>query len=86
MADISSYKFPFREVAELLIRKQGITSGLWLPVINFGVGNVSARSDQGNDSPGLIIGIEAISLVKVEPGSPQANLSFTIDASTLAEA
>ncbi|MEN5342672.1 hypothetical protein ABE599_03120 [Achromobacter mucicolens] len=85
MADIASYKFPLREVAEALVRKQGIKSGLWTVIVNFGVGNVTARTDKEQDNPGIILGIEALTLIKVEPGNPQADLSYTIDASSLSD-
>ena len=46
MAEVKTYVFDYKEVAEALIKQQGIHEGLWGVYMEFGIGaaNIPTRS------------------------------------------
>ncbi|MBM4329365.1 MAG: hypothetical protein FJ118_19650 [Deltaproteobacteria bacterium] len=38
MAEATQYTFNFKEIAELLVKKQGLNEGIWGIVVKFGLG------------------------------------------------
>jgi len=43
MADVQTYVFNYKEVAEALIKKQGIHEGLWVIYMEFGIAGANIR-------------------------------------------
>src|SRR6266545_3683109 len=84
MAEADRYMFDFKELAEALIQKQGISKGLWGIAIEFGLAatNVPVGPDQGEGpaiSPAAISIVQKIGIQQF----PKAN-NLTVDASTVA--
>lgn len=69
MAEATQYKFDLAEVAELLIRKAGITEGLWTIGVNFNIGVAVAGPDKDNVRPSALISVDQLVLTRaMEPG------------------
>jgi hypothetical protein len=74
MAEVTNYLFDYKEVAEALIKKQGIHEGLWHIAIEFGFGAQNIRTPNGF-APAAIIPVNKIGLVR----TPDAS-NMTVDA------
>jgi hypothetical protein len=73
MAEPTQYSFPLREVAELLIRTQGLHEGSWALSLQFSVsiGNFGVAPAEGK--PGALIVVDSLQLVRQtnpQPGTP----------------
>jgi hypothetical protein len=80
MAEATQYSFGLLEVAETLIKKQGIHEGKWVIAVEFSL-NVGLMGAAPTDlKPGVMILANSVQLLKAQEGSP-ANL--TIDASVI---
>ena len=77
MAEVTSYAFTHKEIAELLIKKQDIHEGLWSMTVEFGLGatNVAAGPDDPNMSPAAITIVKRIGIQRQEQQNP-----LTVDA------
>ena len=66
MAEITKYDFSLREVVEALIKQQGLHSGIWKLIAEFGLGatNIGPNSDELN--PAAIIPLVKLSLAKTD--------------------
>lgn len=60
MAEANNYTFDFQELAEILVKQQGITEGLWGIYIEFGLGAANINTEPG----GKILRPAAINLVQ----------------------
>jgi hypothetical protein len=49
MAEVNSYGFDYKEVAEALIKKQGIHEGLWGIYMEFGLGTATINPGLSQD-------------------------------------
>jgi hypothetical protein len=74
MAEVTNYLFDYKEVAEALIKKQGIHEGLWHVAIEFGFAAQNIRTPNGF-APAAIIPVQKIGLVR----TPDAS-NLTVDA------
>jgi hypothetical protein len=74
MAEVTNYLFDHKEVAEALIKKQGIHEGLWHVAIEFGFGAQNIRTPNGF-VPAAIIPVNKIGLIR----TPDAS-NLTVDA------
>lgn len=74
MAEVTNYLFDYKEVAEALIKKQGIHEGLWHVAIEFGFAAQNIRTPNGF-APAAIVPVQKIGLVR----TPDAS-NLTVDA------
>jgi hypothetical protein len=74
MPEVTNYLFDYKEVAEALIKKQGIHEGLWHVAIEFGFGAQNVRTPLGF-APAAIIPVQKIGLTRTDVVS-----NLTVDA------
>jgi hypothetical protein len=66
MAEASQITFSFKEVAEALVKKQGLHDGIWSINVNFGIQGTNAGPNENDLKPAAIIPILQIGLQKVD--------------------
>jgi hypothetical protein len=76
MAETKSISFDFKEIAELLVKNQGIHEGLWAIYVEFGIGAGNVGPSPEELKPAAIIPVMKLGIQRVEEPS---NLS--VDAS-----
>lgn len=81
MAKPDLFKFTYQELAELMIRELGISEGLWMIYMRFGIGAANAGAGPEDLRPSAIVPVLEIGLQRSEEPS---NLS--VDASTVSKA
>lgn len=69
MAEATQYSFPMREIAELAVKKAGVTSGKWSIGVNFmiHVGNMGMPPDN-QARPSASVMVDTINLVRIPDG------------------
>jgi len=80
MADADRYTFTYKEIAEALVKQQGIHEGLWGIYVEFAIAaaNVGA-TPEGNDLvPAAIVPVQKMGLQRF----PEAN-NLTVDAAVV---
>jgi hypothetical protein len=76
MAEPTQFVFAHKEIAEMLVHKQGLHDGLWTLGFQLGMGNTLAPSPTGGDPvPAVVVSILSIALQKADKDGP-----MTIDA------
>jgi hypothetical protein len=77
MAEVKNYIFDYKEVAEALIKKQGIHEGLWGIYMEFGIaaGNIPAGPSEQVLLPAAIVPVVKIGIQRFDKPS-----SLTVDA------
>jgi hypothetical protein len=75
MAEASQITFSFKEVAEALVKKQGIHEGIWSLSVNFGLQATNMGPSEGDLKPAAILAILFIGLQRMDK---ETNL--TVDA------
>ncbi|RUV39974.1 MAG: hypothetical protein E5X23_06535 [Mesorhizobium sp.] len=88
MAEPTQYSFTLQELAELLVRKQGITEGRWAVGFDLSIGVGIMGPNEVDARPGAMIQISGVNISKVPPDSPaNANEAvFIVDAAALPSA
>ena len=76
MSNVTQYQFELREVARLLLKKQGISEGLWTIGMNFGLAPVLAGPEPGKERPSMLVSVDKILLTRANEAGP-----MTVDAS-----
>jgi hypothetical protein len=66
MADIQSYSFNFKEVAEALVKHQGLHEGIWQLAFEFGFSAINAGPNVNDLRPAIINTMVKVLLTKVE--------------------
>lgn len=66
MSEPSQYTFKWKEVAELLVKKAGLKSGLWQISVQFGFGALNAGSNDEDLKPSAIVGVIGLALSKAD--------------------
>jgi hypothetical protein len=80
MAEVTQYAFGLLEVAETLIKKQGIHEGKWVIAVEFTL-NVGLMGAAPPDiKPGVMVLANSLQLLKAQDGAPPG---LTIDASVV---
>jgi hypothetical protein len=74
MAEATNYLFDYKEVAEALIKKQGLHEGLWHIGVEFGLAAQNIRTPNGF-APAAIIPVNKIGLSRTEEPN-----NMTVDA------
>lgn len=79
MAD-ARYNFTHQEIIEALLRKAGITEGIWQLGVEFGFAASNVASDEKGEElkPAALIAVNSLTLSSAEKPS-----SLTVDASKL---
>jgi len=72
MAEASQITFSFKEIAEALVKKQGLHEGIWTLNINFGLQATQIGPNESTLTPAAILVVLTIGLQKVEK---ETNLS-----------
>jgi hypothetical protein len=76
MAEPTQYIFAHKELAELLVKKQGLREGMWTLAFQVGMGNTVAPSPTGGDPvPAVVVSILGVALQKADKEGP-----MTVDA------
>jgi hypothetical protein len=77
MAEARQYIFSHKEVAEALVKQQGIHEGLWGIYIEFGIGaaNIGATPEGDNVVPAAIVPIQKMGIQRFDEPS-----NLTVDA------
>jgi hypothetical protein len=79
MAEPKLIKFSYKELAELMVKQQGITEGHWGVYMRFGIGAVNAGETPETAVPTAFVPVLEIGLQRFDGPGPLA-----IDASKLA--
>lgn len=72
MSEIGIYNFSFKEVAEALIKQQGLHEGIWTIAVQFGIGAANMGPTEEQLQPTAIVPVIKIGLAK---GDKEGNLS-----------
>jgi hypothetical protein len=72
MAEASQISFSYKEVAEALVKKQGLHEGIWGVFVKFGLQATNIGPNESDLKPAAILGILEIGLQKLEK---ETNLS-----------
>jgi hypothetical protein len=75
MAEINNYTFNYKEVAEALVKAQGIHEGLWCISLEFGLGATNFGPNEMELKPAAIVSVLKIGLQRQ---TKETNL--TVDA------
>ena len=75
MPEADRLLFELRELAEVLVKSQGIREGLWGIYVEFGLGAANVPTGPGQVTPAAINFVQKIGIQKF----PEAN-SLTVDA------
>ncbi len=76
MDNATQFQFELLEVAKILLKKQGIKTGIWTIGVNFGVLATHAGPSPDIIRPSMVVSVDKLVISKVdEPGA------LTIDAS-----
>jgi hypothetical protein len=76
MPEPSQFMFSYREIAEILVKKQGLSEGIWSLSVNFGMQATNIGANESDLKPSAVVAILSIGLQKVDK---ETNL--TVDAS-----
>jgi hypothetical protein len=78
MADVQTISFDYKEVAEALVKKQGLREGIWQLAFEFGFAAMLAGPNQMELKPTVIIPLSKVVLTKVEKEN-----NLTVDAAKI---
>ena len=78
MAEVKQITFSYKEVAEALVRKEGLHEGLWGIFVEFGIhgANIGTDPEKGDLMPAAIVPILKLGIQRFEEES-----QLTVDAS-----
>jgi hypothetical protein len=80
MAEPQIFKYSYRELAEMMIKKQGLREGFWGIYVNFGIGATNIGPTPEAFVPAAIVPVLEVGLQRFE----QPN-GLTVDAATVWE-
>lgn len=70
MAEISQYKFDLKEVAQVLLEKQGVTSGKWTIGFGFNIAGAEAGPNPDAIRPSMVISVDHFLMTAAEKDGP----------------
>ncbi|MBR0735779.1 hypothetical protein JQ581_02470 [Bradyrhizobium liaoningense] len=70
MADPTQYTFDLQEVAEALVKKQGLTSGRWTLGVEFNFTAMMAGASSTEIKPSALVQVSRLQLIQVGPDTP----------------
>ncbi len=75
MAEIEKLAFEHREIAEALVKHQGLHEGIWGVTVEFGFNATNIGSSEADLAPSVIVAVLKIGLLKFPKES-----NLTVDA------
>lgn len=78
MAEPTLIAFKFDELAEILVKNQGIHDGLWGVFVRFGIGAANVATPNGEMRPTALVPVLEIGLQKFDEAS-----NLTVDAAKI---
>ena len=77
MAEPRQYVFSYKEIAEALVKQEGIHEGLWGLYIEFGIGaaNIATTPDSNDTTPAAIVPLQKLGIQRFDEAS-----NLTVDA------
>jgi len=78
MAETKQITFTYRELAEMMVRRAGLTEGLWGIVVRFGISAANVGQSPEDILPAAIVPVLEIGLQRAEEPS-----RLTVDAAEL---
>ena len=81
MAKVQRYSFTYPEIAEALIKQQGIHEGLWAVFLDFGLEAANVRPPDGSEGdflPAAIVLVQSIGIQRFRDGN-----YLTVDAAVV---
>jgi hypothetical protein len=87
MPEASEYKFTLPEVASLLVKQTGLTSGLWQLNVEFGFGAATAGPTPTDVKPTAMVAVQRLGLTRLPADATpeQSKSALTVDASKLTD-
>lgn len=79
MAEAKQISFSYQELAELMVRKAGVTEGLWGIYMRFGIAGANVGQGPEDISPTAIVPVVEVGLQRFEEPS-----RLTVDAAEVA--
>jgi hypothetical protein len=79
MSNAIQYQFDLSELAEMLLKKQGIKEGLWSLGAQFSLAAANAGPDPSKVMPSMIVSLDKLRLSRTE----DASAPLTFDAAKL---
>ncbi len=79
--ETKQFKFTYQELAELMIQKLGLSEGLWIIYMKFGIGAANAGAGPEDLRPTALVPVLEIGLQRADEPS-----NLTVDASTVSKA
>lgn len=70
MAEIAQYQFSFKEVTEMLVKRQGLHEGVWAIGFNLNIGTGLMGNGPEQIFPSAMVQITSAILTRVEAGQP----------------
>jgi hypothetical protein len=70
MENATQFQFEILEVGKLLLKKQGITQGMWTVGVNFAIGVTNAGPNPETIRPSAIVSVDKIVLSRAEGPGP----------------
>lgn len=75
MAEVTQYLFSFKEIAEALVKRQGIHEGIWGVYMEFGIQGLNAGPDEDSLLPSALVPVRKLGLQRF----PKEN-ALSVDA------
>jgi hypothetical protein len=80
MPETRTIKFSYKELAELMVKKQGLKEGFWAVYLRFGIGGANVGPTPDAIVPTALVPVLELGLQRVEELGP-----LSIDASKVGE-
>ena len=80
MGEITNYKFDFKEIVEVLIKKENIHEGIWGIYLEFGIqgANINTTPEKDTFLPAAIVPVVKIGIQRLEKEN-----NLAVDASKI---
>lgn len=77
MAESRNYIFSYKEIAEALVKQQGIHEGIWGIYVEFGIGaaNIGSTPESNDAVPAAIVPIQRMGIQRFDEAT-----NLTVDA------
>lgn len=82
MSEATQYLFNFKELAEMMIKKQGINEGLWSIYVKFGINAANVGFGGSDFFPTAVVPIMEIGIQKQDEMTPLAVDASVVNPST----
>lgn len=69
MAEVSQYKIELREIAQMILERQGVTKGRWAVGVNFNVGGAEAGPSPELIRPSMLVSVDSLNVTLAPPNA-----------------